>query len=622
MNTNMRGTIIALAVGLLLSFGGVQSAFAADLVPPLTDCRPATRNINSVNCGATGWLIGTVSPNTLSCLPSPPAACSGSQVYNCETGACQCNTASFPCAGCTAGSVSAGAACGSPAGGVYSNTCNTSCTCPGGTTNCSNVCVSSACPAGTTFSCGGGCSTPYVMLAPSAQQTGSPNLAGNFTLNGALRLDGATGASTVGDMYMTSGKAIHVDNAAASSLVIGNWGAGGDVALHVRGSIYGRSGLGSGMALQVGDDAGIHDINWGNGISIRGAGDATVGGLQLGSGGGYLFGGSGGIGINTQVPTVGVPLTVYNNAAASASKATVVLDGTVAVGQSFAGLRLKHNVFTTGWGGDILAYDQGSFGTNLLFRVTPTGSSATTTPTERMRLGSNGNLGLGTRSGAVGYPIDVGSSAGTAIVSISDTIDPDFPATPTRLWTGTRLARNASTERWFLGMNDLDEDFVLTRNGVAGTEIWNVNNATGAMTINSPVTFTNTVNITGGGGMHCAEPKYTGITTATVDGNGAAGYSGMNSVCDAQFAGSHVCTPDEILRTIECAPGTLPNGAAFQGWVFNGPPGFTDPAPDDCNGWTTDLSTKWGAKWYFGNATGGTAGVTHCGNSAKVVCCK
>jgi hypothetical protein len=67
----------------------------------------------------------------------------------------------------------------------------------------------------------------------------------------------------------------------------------------------------------------------------------------------------------------------------------MLLNGTVSSGQSFAGIRFTHNVFSTGWAADIRCVDTGNFGGILSFRTSATGS-ATATPTERLKIDASG----------------------------------------------------------------------------------------------------------------------------------------------------------------------------------------------------------------------------------------
>jgi hypothetical protein len=141
---------------------------------------------------------------------------SANQVFNCSTTACQCDTAAYPCGGCTAATSSPGGACSAPAGGEYTNQCG-ACACPSGKSLCaaSNTCVLNiACAQGLTFNpCTNQCETPYVLLSPASAQTGEITVTGDIT-------------SSTGDLYLSSGKAIRVDGAGATTLNVGNWGGG------------------------------------------------------------------------------------------------------------------------------------------------------------------------------------------------------------------------------------------------------------------------------------------------------------------------------------------------------------------------------------------------------------
>jgi len=123
----------------------------------------------------------------------------------------------------------------------------------------------------------------------------------------------------------------------------------------------------------------------------------------------------------------------------------------------------------------------------------------------------------------------------------------------------------------------------------------------------------------------CFGPVYVGQTAATYTGNlnGAAnvGYDDANALCAAAFAGSHICTTQEILETIKCNRASLPTSG--QAWVSNGPPGYTARA-NDCTGWTSTSpsggATVYGAIWAF-DANGGVGWVTTCNMSLKFACC-
>ena len=137
-----------------------------------------------------------------------------------------------------------------------------------------------------------------------------------------------------------------------------------------------------GVAVSGDDDTGLQQVGGTNTISLVTAGTER---LRVGS--------DGAVGISTD-PVTGFPLSLFSFATSDANKATLLLNGTVASGQSFAGIRFTHNVFSTGWAADIRCVDTGNFGGILSFRTSATGS-ATATPTERMRIDASGNVGIG-----------------------------------------------------------------------------------------------------------------------------------------------------------------------------------------------------------------------------------
>jgi hypothetical protein len=101
----------------------------------------------------------------------------------------------------------------------------------------------------------------------------------------------------------------------------------------------------------------------------------------------FVIDAAGNVGIG--VTPTSLPLTVFSFATSDADKATMLLNGTVSSGQSFAGIRFTHNVFSTGWAADIRCVDTGNFGGILSFRTSATGS-ATATPTERLKIDASG----------------------------------------------------------------------------------------------------------------------------------------------------------------------------------------------------------------------------------------
>jgi|GEM_PF-5951772 len=114
--------------------------------------------------------------------------------------------------------------------------------------------------------------------------------------------------------------------------------------------------------------------------------------------------------------------------------------------------------------------------------------------------------------------------------------------------------------------------------------------------------------------------KYDHMSAASYSGQinvaGSTGYAGANAACGA---GSHICTPDELLSTVRCSPASLP--ASGNVWLANGAPSFTSPAANDCAGWTSSVATTYGSFWQFSGANGGKGFSTSCNLSLKIACC-
>lgn len=121
---------------------------------------------------------------------------------------------------------------------------------------------------------------------------------------------------------------------------------------------------------------------------------------------------------------------------------------------------------------------------------------------------------------------------------------------------------------------------------------------------------------------------FVGLTSLTYRGDFATGsyrgYVAANKICQAQYPGSHFCTTDEILNTInvkESDLATLFVGGSY-GWLAEGPPGFTANA-NDCVGWTSSSSINtYGPFWIFNTSTGGEGYLSPCGQQRNLNCCK
>ena len=116
---------------------------------------------------------------------------------------------------------------------------------------------------------------------------------------------------------------------------------------------------------------------------------------------------------------------------------------------------------------------------------------------------------------------------------------------------------------------------------------------------------------------------YVGGTASSYNGNvtggGFVGYKAANYICNNNFSGSHMCTVEEILKTI-----SLVNVSSYTGtgWISMGPPGYTSNS-NDCGGWTQSGSTYLGSFWAWELTAGGGQGwLVNCADTKKIYCCR
>ncbi len=220
--------------------------------------------------GGTTCFGGLEYRSTDSTCQSDSRPCAANQLYNCASLSCSCNTASYPCGGCSAATSTVGAACASTVGATYVDQCST-CACPAGTTMCSsaNKCVANrVCPAGSTWDvCSDTCLNPYVLISPGALQSGYINVSGDIK-------------STGGDAYLSSGKAVRIDGPGVTQLNVGNWGSGAaGLSMNVFGSVFTNGNGLSTFASDVAVGPGVIETSQlclGNGTNCRTAWPSTA----------------------------------------------------------------------------------------------------------------------------------------------------------------------------------------------------------------------------------------------------------------------------------------------------------------------------------------------------------
>lgn len=246
---------------------------------------------------------------------------------------------------------------------------------------------------------------------------------------------------------------------------------------------------------------------------------------------------------------------------------------------------------------------------------------------------------IGIGETAPGFRLDIGgTTTDLPIVRLHD------PA-GTPVWTGLQLDRDKGSQKWFIGLNDTDDKLRLRRAsssddvvidtagnvGIGSTVPDQKLDVAGTVQMNSfkmpagaTADYVLTTDASGVGTWRsilfadaCTGGKFDHLTAGTYDGNQTS-YANANSYCGAD---QHVCTPDEILRSVYCT-GAMPLPASGQAWVANGPPGFTSPASNDCAGFTSNAASSYGAFWQFTGAGGGKGFATSCALKLKFACCK
>lgn len=205
---------------------------------------------------------------------------------------------------------------------------------------------------------------------------------------------------------------------------------------------------------------------------------------------------------------------------------------------------------------------------------------------ERMRIGSNGNVAIGTTNTT--YNLMIGGSAPRIYLLPTAGTNPELDFGSPAMDTHWAIYRDTASDelRFWRGDNNVT--------------------VTAAGDINS---------------RRCFGPVYVGQTAATYDG-ARGGYDDADALCAAAFAGSHICRTSEILETVKCNRASLPT--ADMAWIANGPPGYTARA-NDCKGWTSNTGSgaeiAYGSIWAF-DANGGVGWVTTCNMSLKFACCR
>jgi len=193
--------------------------------------------------------------------------------------------------------------------------------------------------------------------------------------------------------------------------------------------------------------------------------------------------------------------------------------------------------------------------------------------------------------------------------------------------TTLHIYPNASTE----GLRIVSSDYspLVVRNSTDLVDLFRVNQSGDVTAVTSSATRMRSDNYCDADGNNCFDPSSVGssigyfatVTSGTYTGNNNnnSGYDYAHGRCNAQLAGSHVCTAEEILNTIRDNK-TLPS---VNVWIFNGPPGYT-AAANDCEARSTNSeSDKYGAYWEAPTTDRpkGRGLLVHCDASLNLACC-
>lgn len=625
-------------------------AFAPAASAQFSSC--ATQNPDgSVQCnGANRWCGNT-------CQANPGVTCAANQVFSCNSCGCVCNTSTHPCGGCTVASSTPNVTtCSNPINGRYTDQCSATCGCASGTQLCAgtNTCVAViSCPAGTAFDpCTGACNSPNILKDQVIAQTAYINISGNLS-SSAGNLSVA-GMSTLG----------------TASLAL----SGG------QNLVYGNIDTGSTGSLMLLQNESADRFRIDAAGNVTNAGTLTVGGLASDPAGvagrmyyrtvdnkfrchnGTVWADCGG-----GMPAGTASQTMRHNGTAWVANGLLRNDGTAIeiagtsvsstdIGTLLTFLRTFDSLSESAGFGARAEFNLGGDTVGSLTGRIISGSGAAKrgglsfdtrnpngTSEERLRISTIPSGGLPYRTavsigdGTIlpGFILDVRqqTNSGTAIVNVSN-------ESTGSLWTGYRIARGApSVERWFVGMESGNTDLVLRRNGT--TNDLTIDGATGKIIVSALQITGGSAPLTGkvltadvngntswqalaGANVCAGTRKYIGSTAASYDGNGG-GYANADTRCEVNFAGSTICTAEEILNSYRCdGPGDPIFGIATgSNWVVAGPPGFTTFS-NDCDGWTSNSPTGgyFGRLWTFSGTTYGKATVATCDNSLKYACCK
>lgn len=123
---------------------------------------------------------------------------------------------------------------------------------------------------------------------------------------------------------------------------------------------------------------------------------------------------SGNVGIGTS--TIGGKLTIVSSDSATASN-QVIISGGRSVSNGAGAILFTNSFWNSGFGAaNIVGLDSGGSGGHLSFGTLVDGGGASGTPTEKMRILQNGNVGIGTTTPATSAKLEIAGTTGALLV--------------------------------------------------------------------------------------------------------------------------------------------------------------------------------------------------------------
>jgi hypothetical protein len=405
----------------------------------------------------------------------------------------------------------------------------------------------------------------------------------------------------------------------------------------------GTAGPGVGLKFQLGGNDTVSELMKWSGISgVTESGWENLVGIAFNTYNGsdnnerMRITNTGFVGIGTSTPLANLQIGSQSSLSTSAP-ITLSLGGTFS---SATGTNAKLKLYDSG--GSI--YGLGVSSNQFDFMI-PTGAhySWNINGAEKVRIDSTGNVGIGDTN-PIGNALSVvGNIAGNNSLKISSSTAANWISGNTGIGNASNGASklavfgNASIGSSYFNDAAPSDGLIISgkvgigTNNPAVTSILDVNGLIKMRVASTSITqaedvvnkdYVDTL-IQKATSSISSFAQFVGKTTATSTGllSATNGYAAANALCSGTtgLSGSHVCTSEEILYTINSGHGNnLPTGVFM--WINNGPPGFTSLS-NDCLGWTYNGSDGFGAVWVKkASNTYGT--LNGCDKSNYFACCK